>query len=315
MCVFFYIHINTYKFLYIYKYIFISIIYTYVCTYINEFVHCICIKSLNLIWQWWEAGSFRKCAESELNSGDLHFISSESPFCPFFPHLCCPWRSTRAAPWVLNSESVMHRWLSPLVPSTQSLHSVSGQREETGTAHDVTQRQVTGPWHVMPGLGVTTQADAKPGNWPRETFLRLCQSFSSSHHIPGPKCGSRDVGWVNCAHAYWALKSHLSIHSWIRLFIHPFDQRVFSEVLLCAGLWAKCWEHRRDKTDIIPAAGSWHSGEGWQQRRKPINRITVACDKYYKGNKQRDGGELWGQGHYLYKMIRAVLPLWGWYSS
>lgn len=85
MCVFFYIHINTYKFLYIYKSIFISIIYTYVCTYINEFVHCICIKSLNLIWRWWEAGSFRKCAESELNSGDLHFISIWVSFLPLLP--------------------------------------------------------------------------------------------------------------------------------------------------------------------------------------------------------------------------------------
>lgn len=43
-------------------------------------------------------------------------------------------------------------------------------------------------------------------NWARETFLHLCQSFSSSLHIVGPKCGSRDIGWVICVHAYWAMK-------------------------------------------------------------------------------------------------------------
>lgn len=123
----------------------------------------------------------------------------------------CSLSSTRAAPcctgWMLSGESVPPRHLSPLVPPAQSPHSLSGQREAPGIAHDMTWVEVT-----LPGLAVTMQVQNNPGTKPGRP--------SSLPH-PRTQMWFQTCRVSKVCLAYQTLKSCLSICS----SIHPFIQR------------------------------------------------------------------------------------------
>ena len=142
----------------------------------------------------------------------------------------CPLSSTRAAPccigWVLSSELVPPRRLSPLVPPAQSPHSLSGQREAPGIAHDTTWGEVT-----VPGLAVTTQMQNKPGTKPGRP--------SSLPH-PETQMWFQTGRESKVCLASRTLKSCLSIYS----SIHPFIQRaaVRSYCVPGSGLSAETWK-------------------------------------------------------------------------
>lgn len=133
--------------------------YTYlqVCVCINKYVYkYVYIKSLNSYLTSKRSKQIQKMFSIRTQFKrakylGLYFSSFEVSFLfllhiPAAPWCPAPWYAC----WPLNGELVVHGWLLSLVPPMQSLHSPPGQREEPGTAHDITM-----PWHVVPGLGVT----------------------------------------------------------------------------------------------------------------------------------------------------------------
>ena len=106
---------------------------------------------------------FRKCSGSEVNSKEQHpwepvLPPSRSPFCPSqptprpqLPNPALPGGSPRAAPRCAERGAVnrprpgdWHGWH----PWSTFPHSLSGQREAPGTAHDTTWGLVTTPRRV-----------------------------------------------------------------------------------------------------------------------------------------------------------------------
>lgn len=111
---------------------------------------------------------------------EFHSVPASNPGCPMV--------STRAAPWCtcweLSGELGMPRLLSSLVPPMLSVHYPLGKREELGTFHGITARQMMMPWHVVTQF--TTKVETKPGTEPGRLFSTSARAFPHPSILSDP---------------------------------------------------------------------------------------------------------------------------------